>query len=43
MSARITLKDRGDEIAGGALYLASGFASYLTGHTIVIDAGMAVA
>jgi NAD(P)-dependent dehydrogenase (short-subunit alcohol dehydrogenase family) len=29
-----------DEIAGGALYLASDSASYLTGHTLVIDGGM---
>jgi NAD(P)-dependent dehydrogenase (short-subunit alcohol dehydrogenase family) len=32
-----------DEIAGGALYLASDSASYLTGHTLVIDGGMTVA
>jgi NAD(P)-dependent dehydrogenase (short-subunit alcohol dehydrogenase family) len=29
-----------DEIAGGALYLASDSASFLTGHTLVIDGGM---
>jgi NAD(P)-dependent dehydrogenase (short-subunit alcohol dehydrogenase family) len=32
-----------DEIAGGALYLASDAASFLTGHTLVIDGGMTVA
>jgi NAD(P)-dependent dehydrogenase (short-subunit alcohol dehydrogenase family) len=31
-----------DEIAGGALYLASESASFLTGHTLVIDGGMTV-
>jgi NAD(P)-dependent dehydrogenase (short-subunit alcohol dehydrogenase family) len=31
-----------DEIAGGALYLASDAASFLTGHTLVIDGGMTV-
>lgn len=32
-----------DEIAGGALYLASDAASFLTGHTLVIDGGMTIA
>lgn len=32
-----------DEIAGGAVYLASDSASYLTGHTLVIDGGMTIA
>jgi NAD(P)-dependent dehydrogenase (short-subunit alcohol dehydrogenase family) len=32
-----------DEIAGGALYLASDSASFLTGHTLVIDGGMTIA
>jgi NAD(P)-dependent dehydrogenase (short-subunit alcohol dehydrogenase family) len=31
-----------DEIAGGALYLASDSAAFLTGHTLVIDGGMTV-
>jgi NAD(P)-dependent dehydrogenase (short-subunit alcohol dehydrogenase family) len=31
-----------DEIAGGALYLASDSAKFLTGHTLVIDGGMTV-
>jgi NAD(P)-dependent dehydrogenase (short-subunit alcohol dehydrogenase family) len=32
-----------DEVAGGALYLASEAASFLTGHTLVIDGGMTIA
>jgi NAD(P)-dependent dehydrogenase (short-subunit alcohol dehydrogenase family) len=32
-----------DEIAGGALYLASDAAGFLTGHTLVIDGGMTIA
>ena len=31
-----------DEIAGGALYLASDTASFLTGHTLVIDGGLTI-
>ena len=31
-----------EEIAGGAVYLASDSASFLTGHTLVIDGGMTV-
>jgi NAD(P)-dependent dehydrogenase (short-subunit alcohol dehydrogenase family) len=31
-----------DEIAGGAVYLASDSASFLTGHTLVIDGGMTI-
>ena len=32
-----------DEIAGGALYLASDSAAFLTGHTLVIDGGWTIA
>ena len=32
-----------DEIAGGAVYLASDAASFLTGHVLVIDGGMTLA
>jgi NAD(P)-dependent dehydrogenase (short-subunit alcohol dehydrogenase family) len=31
-----------EEIAGGALYLASDSASFLTGHTLVIDGGLTI-
>ncbi len=31
-----------DEIAGGALYLASDAAGFLTGHTLVIDGGLTI-
>jgi NAD(P)-dependent dehydrogenase (short-subunit alcohol dehydrogenase family) len=31
-----------DEIAGGALYLASDAATFLTGHTLVIDGGLTI-
>jgi NAD(P)-dependent dehydrogenase (short-subunit alcohol dehydrogenase family) len=42
--ARTPMKRYGtpDEIAGGALYLASDAASFLTGHTLVIDGGMTI-
>ena len=33
---------RPEEVAGGALYLASDAASFLTGHSLVIDGGMTV-
>ncbi|MBC7171631.1 MAG: SDR family oxidoreductase, partial [Polyangiaceae bacterium] len=32
-----------EEIAGGAVYLASGESSYVTGHTLVIDGGWTIA
>jgi NAD(P)-dependent dehydrogenase (short-subunit alcohol dehydrogenase family) len=31
-----------EEIAGGAVYLASDAANFLTGHTLVIDGGMTI-
>jgi NAD(P)-dependent dehydrogenase (short-subunit alcohol dehydrogenase family) len=31
-----------EEISGGALYLASDWASFLTGHTLVIDGGLTI-
>jgi NAD(P)-dependent dehydrogenase (short-subunit alcohol dehydrogenase family) len=42
--ARTPVKRYGvpDEIAGGALYLASDAASFLTGHTLVIDGALTV-
>jgi NAD(P)-dependent dehydrogenase (short-subunit alcohol dehydrogenase family) len=44
MNARTPLARYGvpDEIAGGALLLASDAAAFLTGHTLVIDGGMTI-
>ena len=44
VEARIPLKRWGQphEIAGAAVFLASDAASYINGHTLVIDAGMTI-
>ena len=44
IEARIPLKRWGkpEEIAGAAVFLASDAASYINGHTLVIDAGMTI-
>ena len=44
VEARIPLKrwGRPEEIAGAAVFLASDAASYINGHTLVIDAGMTI-
>lgn len=44
VEARIPFKrwGRPDEIAGAAVFLASGAASYVNGHVLVIDAGMTI-